>query len=121
MTSHPQAASDNMRIGRQSSGAERREFRRHDLEQQGITVLRVDANQRNREKLGDIVDISAGGVRLRTSDANLRPDNQVRVRVELPTYAGICPFVDTTASEPQPKREWVGWMTISRVRPLGDC
>jgi hypothetical protein len=101
-----------------SSGADRREFRRHDLEPQGITVERVDSNRRSKERLGEIVDISAGGVRIRTSDAKFRADNQVRVRLELPAYAGICPFVDTAAGQPTPKREWTGWLTISRVLPI---
>ena len=103
------------------SGSDRRIHRRHDMEPQGITVERVDANRRSREKLGDIVDISAGGVRIRTREAKFRTDNQVRVRLELRAYAGICPFVDTSSSDqPQPKREWTGWLTISRVQSLGD-
>lgn len=120
MSSHEQTAE---RMGpRIARGAERRQFRRHDLEPQGISVERVDAVRRVREKLGQIVDISAGGVRIRTSDAKLRADHQVRVRLELPAYAGICPFVDTAAEEPQPKREWTGWLSISRVLPInGDC
>ena len=82
---------------------------------------RFNANrQSKREVLGSIVDISAGGVRVRTRDANLRPDHQIRVRLELPAYAGISPFVDTTSNNPQPKREWVGWMTVSRVQRIGD-
>lgn len=102
-----------------AGGAERRQHRRHDMEPQGITVERFDAARRSRrDVLGQIVDISAGGVRVRTNDANLRPDHQIRVRLELPAYAGISPFVDTTCDNPQPKREWVGWMTISRVQSV---
>ena len=104
--------------GMKISNSNRREHRRHDLEPQGITVERVDAGRRVREQLGQIVDISAGGVRIRTADARIRPDNQVRVRLELPSYAGICPFVDTTAGQPQPKREWTGWLTVSRVQQI---
>lgn len=101
------------------SGMDRRQHRRHDLEVQGIAVERVEPGRRVREKLGQLVDISAGGVRIRTSDANYQADGQVRVRLELPSYAGICPFVDTQASQPQPKREWTGWMSISRVKEIG--
>ncbi len=50
----------------------------------------------------------------------MHPDQQIRVRLELPPFAGICPFVDTTGGQPAPKREWVGWMTVSRVMSLGD-
>jgi hypothetical protein len=72
---------------------------------------------------GQIVDLSAGGVRIRTTQANLRTDTQVRVRLDLPPYAGICPFIDTTSGQPRPKREWTGWMTVARIRPLpgGAC
>jgi len=99
-------------------GPERRRHRRHDLEQQGITMERWDGSRRARQPFGQIVDISASGIRVRTREANIRPDNQIRVRLELPSYAGICPFVDTSADAPRPKREWVGWMTVSRVRQV---
>jgi hypothetical protein len=104
--------------------AERREHRRHDLEQQNLTVERWDASKRgggaSGALLGQIVDISAGGVRIRTSSqTNVRPDHQIRVRLELPAYAGIFPFIDTTGQIPAPKHEWVGWMAVCRVIPVG--
>ncbi len=102
------------------SGAERRQHRRHDLEQQLICIDRWDGSHRTKATFGKLVDLSAGGVRIRTEQANLKPDHQVRVRLELPNYAGICPFVDTTGGQPQPKREWVGWMTVSRVQAVSD-
>ena len=98
---------------------ERREHRRHDLEHQGITVERWDSARRGGAVLGQIVDLSAGGVRIRTTERNLRPDSQIRVRLELPAYAGICPFIDTTGQSPEPRHEWVGWMAVCRVRPVG--
>jgi hypothetical protein len=100
-------------------GAERRRHRRHDMEQQGIAVERWDGSG-NAEPFGQIMDISAGGVRVRTRQAAVRADNQIRVRLSLPSFAGICPFVDTTASQPQPKREWVGWMAVARVQQAGE-
>jgi hypothetical protein len=101
---------------------ERREHRRHDLEQQNIPVRRWDAAGRaGGVILGRIVDLSAGGVRIRTAERTLRPDSQVRVRLELPAYAGISPFVEISEGRnPQPKSEWVGWMAVCRVRPVGD-
>jgi hypothetical protein len=66
------------------------------------------------------VDLSAGGVRIRTNQANVKADGQIRLRLELPAYAGICPFVDTSASTPQPKKEWVGWLSIARVKPAEE-
>ena len=44
----------------------------------------------------------------------------IRVRIELPAYAGISPFVDTTKGEAQPANEWVGWMSIARVQQVDD-
>ena len=104
----------------EKSGADRRTYRRHDLDTQSIHVERWDGTRRDRQLFGRIVDLSAGGVRIRTNQANVRPDGQVRVRLELPAYAGISPFVDTSAPMPAPKRDWVGWMTISRVQNIGS-
>ena len=97
---------------------ERREYRRHDLEHRQIAVDRFDGNRSLRAvPLGYIVDLSAGGVRLRTTSA-VRCDHQVRVRIELPPFAGICPFVDTAGGQPRPKRDWIGWMTVTRCTPV---
>jgi hypothetical protein len=114
----PQAERETffLRIGQ--TNYDRREHRRHDLESRNLPVQRWDAHRGSGVALGTIVDISAGGVRLRTSDNRLRVDQQIRVRLELPAYAGICPFVDTRSDQPQPKRDWVGWMTITRVRKI---
>ncbi|HXE56206.1 MAG TPA: PilZ domain-containing protein [Tepidisphaeraceae bacterium] len=100
--------------------SERRKHRRHDLEQQSIAVERWDGPRRASRPFGTIVDLSAGGVRVRTNEGSIRPDNQIRVRLELPPFAGICPFVDISADEPRPKREWVGWMAVSRVQKIGS-
>src|SRR5438552_1394512 len=93
--------------------AERRRHRRHDLERQEILVERWDGARQTSQPFGKLIDISAGGVKLRTAKRAVRSDNQVRVRLELPDYAGICPFIDTTSNEPRPKREWIGWMSVS--------
>jgi hypothetical protein len=100
-----------------SSGSDRREHRRHDLEMQDIPVDRWDGNRAGKN-FGKIVDLSAGGVRVRTGQANIQTDNQIRVRLELPAYAGISPFVAADGSNAEPKNEWVGWMTVSRIIPL---
>ena len=101
---------------------DRREHRRHDLEQQGLTVERWDGPRQGGEGavLGRLVDISAGGVRIRTNQVHVRPDHQIRVRLELPAYAGICPFIDTTGQQPEPRLEWVGWMAVCRVHETAD-
>src|SRR5580658_6361629 len=105
------------KIAVDSRGDERREFRRHDLEQQGISVSRWDGTKRAPKDFGRLVDLSAGGVRIRTKQTNVKADGQIRVRLELPAYAGISPFIDASSENPQPKREWVGWMSIARVLP----
>ena len=56
---------------------------------------------------------------MRTEQANLKTDHQIRVRLELPTYAGICPFVDTSGEKMEPRKDWVGWMTVARVQQVG--
>src|SRR5215208_5602607 len=104
----------------EEDGAERREHRRHDLAHQEIVIDRWDGARRAGQPFGQIVDLSAGGVRIRTEQTSVRPDQQVRVRIELPDYAGICPFIDTTAKEAQPKREWVGWMAVARVMKIDE-
>lgn len=96
------------------AGRERRAFRRHDFETRGIRIDRWDGGRRAGQLLGEIVDLSAGGVRVRTDQQDIRADNQIRVRIELPDYAGICPFVDTSEGL-SPKREWIGWMAVTRV------
>jgi len=109
-----------MRLADEKTGSERREFKRHDLEPQGIAVERWDGAHRSGQSFGTLVDLSASGVRIRTETSNVRPDNQIRVRLELPDFAGICPFVERQGTNLQPKREWVGWMTVSRVRKLDN-
>src|SRR5438874_13561663 len=93
------------------SGAERRQHRRHDLEQQGLPIDRWDGARRVGRAFGQIVDISAGGVRIRTEQKDIRPDHQIPVRLELPEYAGISPFIDNSEVL-SPTREWVGCMPV---------
>jgi hypothetical protein len=114
-TLHQYKPSAKFQVAVEPEGADRREHRRHDLEQQSIPIDRWDGARRNGELFGQIVDLSSGGVRIRTEQTNIRPDQQVRVRIELPVYAGICPFIDASGSKLEPKREWVGWMAVSRV------
>jgi hypothetical protein len=113
-------AHSNMKIeSAVKTGRDRREFRRHDLENQDIPVDRYEAG-RNGNTFGRLVDISAGGVRIRTSQGSVKPENQIRVRLELPAYAGISPFIKSTEAKLAPKNEWVGWMSVSRVVPASN-
>jgi hypothetical protein len=102
------------------SGADRRQFRRHDMEQSGIPVDRWDGARRVGKSFGRIVDLSAGGVRIRTDQKNVKADHQIRVRLELPAYAGISPFITSDGQAMSGKNEWVGWMTVNRVLPVTD-
>ncbi len=101
-------------------GIERRAHHRHDMEPAEITVDRWEGGARGGRPLGRLVDLSAGGIRIRTSDAGIRADQQIRVRLELPVYAGISPFVDTAAEVPQPKNDWIGWVAVTRVARVND-
>ena len=119
-TLHQYKTKPQFEVKVEADGAERRQFRRHDLEQQGIAIDRWDGARRVGQTFGQIVDLSAGGVRIRTEQTSIRPDQQVRVRIELPVYAGICPFIESNDKQLAPKREWVGWMAVARVNKLDD-
>jgi len=119
-TLHEYKPAAKFQVAVESDGAERRQHRRHDLEQQGIAIDRWDGSRRTGEPFGQIVDLSAGGVRIRTEQANVRPDQQVRVRIELPVYAGISPFIESSDKKLEPKREWVGWMAVARVNKVDE-
>lgn len=117
-TLHQRTKQPGMKVTVESNGAERREHRRHDMELAGISVERWDGTKRSAKSFGRLVDLSAGGVRIRTEQTDVKPDNQIRVRLELPVFAGISPFVDTTRPKLEPKREWIGWMTVARVNKV---
>lgn len=109
-----------LRLAASPTGLDRRQHRRHDLEPQHLNVDRcADVTGKMRVPFGRLVDLSAGGVRIRTSESDVRADQQIRVRLELHPFAGINPFIDTRGDDPKPSREWVGWLAVSRVYPLG--
>jgi hypothetical protein len=107
-------------IEHETKSQERRAHRRADLEQQGLAVERWDGARRHGRAFGHIVDLSAGGVRIRTQQTNVRADNQIRLRLELPEYAGISPFIDNSGPAMEAKREWVGWLAVNRVQKVDD-
>ena len=112
------APRDPYKLDFKRTGADRRDFRRHDLEQQSIPVSRW-ADAREPESFGRLVDLSASGVRIRTAKRNVQPDGRIRLRLELPAYAGISPFIDASdTTAPRPTREWVGHLEIARIRPV---
>jgi hypothetical protein len=76
-TLHQYKPSGKFQVAIEPEGSERREHRRHDLEQQGINIDRWDGARRGGETFGQIVDLSAGGVRIRTEpDTSIRADQQ---------------------------------------------
>lgn len=103
-----------------TQGKDRRAHRRHDLEHQGIEVDRWDGARRVGRSFGQIVDLSAGGVRIRTKQSDIRNDAQIRLRLELPDYAGISPFVGQGGNGLEPRREWIGWLAVARVQKQKD-
>jgi len=107
------------RIERKGISVERRAHRRHDLQQQSVPVERWDVRSKAGVVVGHVVDMSSGGMRIRTHTP-VRADQQIRLRLKLPSYAGISPFIDTTTGAARPKNEWIGWMAVCRVAKVGD-
>jgi len=107
------------RIERKGVGVERRAHRRHDVNQQIIPVERWDVRSKAGTVVGHVVDMSSGGMRIRTQTP-VRADQQIRLRLKLPSYAGISPFIDTTTGAARPKNEWIGWMAVCRVAKIDD-
>lgn len=119
-TLHDKRAGKHFQPMTNDTFGEKREHRRYELGGQTLQINRWDASRRAAAPLGYLMDLSAGGVRVRTEQA-IRPDSQIRVRLELPAYAGISPFIETTESpEPKPRTEWTGWLAVSRVNKVGE-
>lgn len=95
---------------------ERREFRRHELAETFVIVERFDPITQEAGAIGEIADLSAGGVRIRTGDPTIRPGQMLCIRLRLPSHAGITPFVRLAGEELAPACEWVG--TLSALRRI---
>jgi PilZ domain len=95
---------------------ERRQHRRCEIDNNRILVERFDSTNRfaGGKPLGHLVNISAGGVCIKTAENNLKIGSQIRIRMTLPSYAGIMPFVSQDGSC-RGTNEWSGWMTVVRV------
>lgn len=98
---------------------ERRRYRRHDLEMSGIKVERYDGPTKGGRPLGDAVDLSASGIRIRVRNPDVKVGSQLRVRLCLPAYAGISPFVAGDGSG-RASNEWTGWMTVTRMSKVNS-
>lgn len=98
---------------------DRRRYRRHDYEFSHLQVERWDGPTKAGRPFGEMIDLSAGGIRIRTTAADLRVGAQIRIRLRLPVYAGISPFVSADGSG-KGSNEWCGWMTITRLQKVDD-
>ena len=111
---------DQFTLAPQPKGSERRIHRRYELGGRTLNVNRWDSQRREAIDFGEMIDLSAGGVRVRTSQPNIKEDHQIRVRLEMPSYAGICPFVEANNGTAKPKNEWIGWIAVSRVKKVEE-
>ena len=100
-------------------GQDRRRHRRHELASpaststtEGVT-LRIAVDE-HTETVGSVVDLSAGGIRVRVGDGSVQPGESFHVRLSLPPHAGIRPFVRLAGSEPQPSCDWEGRLEVAR-------
>ena len=100
---------------------DRRDGRRFDVEGWDVSLDRCDGQSDAAVPFGKVLDLSAGGVRVRTARADVHPDQQIHVRLALPDTGGICPFVDRSAGHVKPAREWTGWLSVRRVRQVGGA
>ena len=98
--------------------AERRKYRRHDLEQRELQVQRWDAARQVGTAIGQILDLSASGLKFKTASTGFRTDSHIRVRLDLPAFAGIAPFFGT--EEAPGRTDWSGWLVVTRVQQVFD-
>lgn len=107
-------------------GIERRAHRRHDLlsREVPVTTPGIPVNgKRGPVVLGHLVDVSAGGIRMRADKDQLhklRLKSQIEVTIELPAFAGISAFVDRSGPQIRPTRTWTGTMTVTRLSSAGE-
>jgi hypothetical protein len=59
-------------------------------------------------------------MRIRTTQPSIQPEQQIRVHVELPSYAGISPFIELADGQARPRSHWTGWLSVIRVQALGN-
>ena len=113
------AGTSSMSVFGESPKVDRRRHRRHDYEFTHVMVERWDGPAKEGRPFGEMIDLSAGGIRIRTTTSDLRMGAQIRIRLRLPAYAGICPFVAADGTG-KGSNEWCGWMTITRLQKVDD-
>ena len=98
---------------------DRRRSRRHDFEQTGVAVERWDGPTKTGRPFGELMDLSATGLRVRVLNPGLKIGAQVRIHLQLPVYAGINPFVSADGTT-RGTNEWTGWMTVTRMTKVNS-
>jgi hypothetical protein len=95
--------------------ADRRRHRRHQPAVNDPSSVREESDIH-----GEIVDLSSGGLLMRTDDPNVRPGDSVHVCLTLPAHAGIQPFIRLAGATPEPTCEWRGRFDVARRVDRGD-
>lgn len=98
---------------------ERRRFRRQDMEALHVAIERVGARAGMVDRLGQLMDLSPGGMRIRTTANDLASGTQLKVRLQLPAYAGISPFVAGDGSG-KGTNEWCGRIEVVRAYRIAE-
>jgi hypothetical protein len=99
---------------------ERRVHRRLPMENHNLQVQRIDRRAGQPVAFGQLMDISASGVRIRVNDGKLEPQRQLRIRLQLPTFGMIAPFLSAHSRRVQPSNDWTGWMEVCRVHQVDE-
>jgi hypothetical protein len=110
----PETAKQSTRYMSLATDTERRSQRRHNIEDRGIALQRWDAMTHEAVDVGTLVNLSTTGLKFKTTHNTFKPDTHVRVRLNLPAYAGISPFIDTEDTT-KARTDWMGWMVVNRV------
>ena len=98
---------------------ERRRFRRQDMQALHVEIARVGARAAVVDGLGQLMDLSPGGMRIRTTATELVAGTQLKVRLELPAYAGISPFVAGDGSG-RGTNVWTGRIEVVRSYRIAE-
>lgn len=113
------AGTASMSIFGERPRLERRRFRRQDMESMHVTIGRVGAKADLIDPLGQLMDLSPGGMRIRTTCGDLPPGAQLKVNIQLPAYAGISPFVACDGTG-KGTNEWSGKIEVVRAYRIAE-
>ncbi|MGF1634868.1 MAG: PilZ domain-containing protein [Phycisphaerae bacterium] len=92
--------------------SERRRWKRKDIAWRDLEIDRMVPGTLKSESLGRIVDMSAGGIKVHVSQ-HIPIGTQIYVRLRLPAFAGISPFLAEGAL--RPASQWVGYVHVARI------